>query len=76
MWLWSGIVLLALLHHDFWFWDDSRLVFGFMPAGMAYHIIYSILASLFWLLAIRRAWPGELEDWTDDSPATGGRRTR
>lgn len=77
LWLWPGIGLLALLHHDFWFWDDARLVFGFIPTGMAYHIIYSILASLFWLIVIRRAWPDELEDWTaSDTSATGGRRIR
>lgn len=77
LWLWLGIGLLALLHHDFWFWDDARLVFGFIPTGMAYHIVYSILASLLWLIAIRRAWPDELEDWTGSDPsASGGRRIR
>ncbi len=32
------LVLLAVLHQDFWWWDDGHtLVFGFMPVGLAYH---------------------------------------
>jgi hypothetical protein len=52
-----------LLHHDFWYWNDSRLVFGFLPAGMAYHVVFSIAASLLWLSALLFAWPEELEEW-------------
>ena len=38
-WLAIGaVVLLYLLHQDFWFWRDARpLVFGFLPIGLFYH---------------------------------------
>ena len=32
--VWTSVILLAILHHDFWFWDDRRLVLGFMPIGL------------------------------------------
>ena len=40
------VVVLALLHQDFWFWDDPTLVFDFMPVGLFYHALYSIAASI------------------------------
>lgn len=75
-WLWLGIVLLALAHHDFWLWDDARLVFGFLPVGMAYHVVYSILAALFWVIVLRWAWPDELEEWAGELPPAGDRSSR
>ena len=54
-------IAMAVLHQDFWLWDDATLVFGFMPAGLAYHATYSIVAALLWALAIKIAWPHELE---------------
>jgi hypothetical protein len=67
---------LAILHHDFWFWNDSRLVFGFLPVGMAYHVLFSIGAAALWLAALRWAWPEELEEWATGSPPTDGRSAR
>ena len=74
------IVLLAILHQDFWWWDDSKtVVFGFVPIGLAYHAGVSIAAALFWLMAVMYCWPKDadaVEEETDDAaPApTGGRR--
>ncbi|HUP41383.1 MAG TPA: hypothetical protein VM115_14765 [Vicinamibacterales bacterium] len=32
------VVLVYVLHHDFWFWREARpLVFGFLPVGLFYH---------------------------------------
>jgi len=56
------VVILAILHQDFWFWDDARLVFGFMPVGLAYHALYSLLAAGIWALAVKFAWPENLEE--------------
>ncbi|MCG3196639.1 MAG: hypothetical protein GHCLOJNM_01115 [bacterium] len=56
------VVLMVILHQDFWFWRNSSLVFGFLPVGLAYHVAYSILASLVMLGLVRFAWPKELED--------------
>ncbi len=59
------LVLLALLHQDFWYWDDATLVFGFLPAGLAYHALYSLLAALLWWMALNYAWPHEVEAFGD-----------
>ena len=63
---------LFLLHQDFWFWRDARLVFGVLPMGLAYHALYCIAcAGLMWAL-VTFAWPADLE--TDRPPATGNRQ--
>lgn len=59
-------VVLALLHHDFWFWNDKTLVFGFMPIGLLYHAIYSLIAGLLWWCAVKFAWPHDVEAWADE----------
>lgn len=66
----AGIVLFVL-HQDFWNWSESRLVFGFMPLGLAYHALYSIAAALFWALAIRFAWPKDVEEWAEQGDREG-----
>ena len=55
------VVIVALLHQDFWFWKDKTLVFGFLPIGLAYHIGYSFLAALTMWMLVRFAWPAHLE---------------
>lgn len=55
-----GIVaLLAVLHHDFWLWDDPTFVLGFLPVGLAWHAGFSVAAAGVWLLVTRHAWPGD-----------------
>lgn len=60
-----AFVVLAVLHQDFWNWDSAHLVFGFMPIGLAYHALYSIVAATFWFIVMKVAWPTELEKWAD-----------
>ncbi len=60
------------MHQDVWLWDSKTLVFGFMPAGLAYHAGFSLVASLVWMAALRFAWPSEVEAWAD---AEDGERT-
>ena len=43
--LYCLLVLLFLLHNDFWFWETPQLVFG-VPVGLLYHIGYCIAATL------------------------------
>jgi hypothetical protein len=52
------VVAMYALHQDLWFWDDARpLLFGALPIGLAYHVLYSIVvAGLMWLL-VHYAWP-------------------
>jgi hypothetical protein len=59
----AAVVILYVLHQDFWFWREARpLVFGFLPVGLFYHACYTLAAALLmWLLA-RLAWPSHLEN--------------
>lgn len=50
-------IVLAVLHQDFWLWDSTTLVFGFLPMGLAYHMAYSLVVAGFGYLCIRYAWP-------------------
>ncbi len=63
----AAFVALFVLHHDFWNWDDTTLVFGFIPVGLAYHAGYSVVISIFWFLVARYAWPHSVEKWADES---------
>jgi hypothetical protein len=60
-----GFIVMAVMHQDTWNWDNSNLVFGFIPAGLAYHAGYSIVAALFWALVVIFAWPTHLEKWAE-----------
>lgn len=57
------VVLLYALHQDTWFWHTARpVVFGVLPIGLAYHVMYSIVVGgVMWLL-VRYAWPAHLGD--------------
>lgn len=60
-----AFVILFALHHDFWNWANTSLVFGFIPVGLAYHAGYSIAAATLWFLVCRFAWPHSIETWAD-----------
>ena len=66
-WPWALVAVLFLLHHDFWYWDDPRIVAGFLPIGLCYHGLYTIVSGLVWFLVVRFAWPAELEEWAAQS---------
>ena len=56
------LVLLAILHQDFWYWDRiDPLVFGFIPIGLAYQIGISIAAAILWALAVHYCWPRDVD---------------
>ena len=58
------IVLLAILHQDFWWWGDSEtLWFGFMPVGLGYHALVSMAAAALWALAVRHCWPDDVDEF-------------
>ena len=62
-WLVCALIgAMVVLHQDFWFWTDKRLVFGFLPVGLAYHAAYSLLAVGLMATLVRLAWPANLED--------------
>ena len=68
--VWLLFVVMFLAHQDFWWWEDSSLVFGFLPIGLAYHALFSIGCALLGWLAIRMAWPNELENFADEGEET------
>ena len=58
----AAVVLLYLLHQDFWFWREARpLVFGFLPIGLFYHALFTVASSLVLWLLVTWAWPAQLE---------------
>ena len=65
-WIILLALVLAILHQDFWFWDSNALVLGFLPIGLAYHSMYSVVAACLWALAIKIAWPYHLEAMADE----------
>ena len=67
------MVLLAILHQDFWLWDDTTLVLGFLPSGLAYHMVYSLVTALLGWLAVTYAWPHETEQLAENSSEPGGK---
>lgn len=71
--IWIGAGALFALHQDFWNWDSTTLVFGFLPIGLAYHVAFSIAAGLLWLGAVRFAWPSHIEEWADQTAPSSAR---
>lgn len=70
------IILLTILHQDFWWRDDHRtLVMGFLPVSLAYHIAVSIAASVLWGMACAYCWPADADVTDEDAwaPPTGGK---
>lgn len=73
---WLLLILLLVLHQDWWNWGDSRLLGGIAPIGLAWHVGISIAAALFWLLVVTWWWPAglDLEDEPGADAPAGGRR--
>ena len=62
----AAVIGLYVLHQDLWFWREARpLVFGFMPIGLFYHVVYTLAVTVVLWLLVRYAWP--------DHPDTGSR---
>ena len=61
-WLALTVVALYALHQDVWFWNRAQpLVFGFLPIGLFYHLLYSVVVAGLMALLVRYAWPNRLE---------------
>ena len=59
--VWGLILLLIIAHQDIWFWEDTTLVFGFLPMALAYHAGISLAAAFTWYLATQFCWPTNQE---------------
>lgn len=60
------LILLFVLHQDFWYWNDASLALGFLPVGLFYHILFSLAAGFTWFLVIKYAWPQGLDEGLDE----------
>lgn len=58
----AWVILVLILHQDFWNWTNKTLVFGLLPAGLAYHAGYSITAALTMAILVRFVWPAHLDE--------------
>ena len=67
--MWILFAVLVVLHHDWWFWSNGRLLFGFLPIGLGYQMLISIAASVLWGWAALNAWPDQYDKLTADLPA-------
>ncbi|HSG69284.1 MAG TPA: DUF3311 domain-containing protein [Planctomycetaceae bacterium] len=56
------VLLLLVLHQDNWNWENSNLVFGFVPVTLFYQMCISLAAGAVWFLATRLAWPDDVEE--------------
>ena len=69
--VWGLFLLMFVLHQDKWWWDDGALVFGFLPVGLAFHAAFSLVCAALGWLAIKMAWPHDLEAFAEaDSKAS------
>ena len=65
--VWVLFLLMFVLHQDKWWWDDETLVLGFLPVGLAFHALFSIGCTALGWLAIKIAWPHDLEAFAEES---------
>jgi len=56
------IAFVYVIHQDNWNWSKTDVMLGFLPIGLAYHAVYSILAAVMMALLVRFAWPKHLEE--------------
>ena len=69
-----ALAVLWLTHTDIWYWNDASIVLG-LPIGVTYHVVWSLAVSVVFWLAVKYAWPDELETQIEavaNAGATGG----
>ncbi len=50
--LYGLLVLLFILHNDFWLWDNHQILLG-LPIGLLYHILFCIVASILMFFLVK-----------------------
>lgn len=70
---WGLVLVLAILHYDFWFWGDRSVMLGFMPVGLLYQVMISLGSAAAWALVVRHGWPQHIEAWADAGDSAEGR---
>lgn len=49
------VLVLFMLHNDFWFWGTSKIVLG-LPVGLLYHILFCFAASVLMFSIVKFMW--------------------
>ena len=58
-----ALAALYVLHQDVWNWRKTApILFGVLPVGLSYHVLYTLVIALMMGLLVRYAWPGRLEE--------------
>ena len=70
-----AVIVVYLLHQDYWNWTNKTLVLGVLPVGLAYHAFYCVLAALLMAALVKFAWPAHLEMPETEMPETSLERT-
>ena len=65
------VIAVYVLHQDFWNWSSTRMI-GFLPIGLAYHAMYSVLCALMMFTLVTCAWPAHLEVEESALQSSGG----
>ena len=61
IYIWIPVIVLLILHQDYWQWDRNELVFGFMPYTLAYNIGISLGTAVLWIVVCTFMWPTGLD---------------
>jgi len=62
-------LLVLFLRHDYWNWDTpGYLLLGFLPVGLWWQALVTILASIMMWLMVNLAWPSHLDNPTTTNP--------
>ena len=69
---WGLMAVITVLHFDFWNWETTSVVFGFMPKGLAWQAGISLAAAAGWALLMNVAWPSRVEDWAAQPSSLDG----
>jgi hypothetical protein len=63
------VLVVYLLHQDVWFWTRATpIVFGVLPIGLFYHVVYTVGVSLLLWWLVRSFWPAHLESGPPHAP--------
>ena len=51
------ILIMVVVHQDFWNWGVTERTFGGLPRGFAFQVGLSAAAALMWWIVTLVAWP-------------------
>ena len=57
------ILILIVVHQDFWNWGVTERTIGGLPQGFVFQVGLSIAAAFTWLIVTMVAWPKD--EWAE-----------